>query len=268
MADDLLDLELDTMILSQSTRSNVVSRVLYKKMCGSQTSNSRLSPELCCKDQSRSNNNSALLDSTRSPTSTGMPPLEMAWDTEPPNQPSRALPNILRDQTCWITTETETLIAYHRGDEDSTTCRLCQQHFTTPRRLRVHLPQHFITTFCPCGEYGYHRDYILRHQQTMDCYTGHLYNIDKASYSTFLALIQPLIPDPTRYERLAQGFPAPRAVTHEPVPKPPGYKQPCSSPRAVTVPRPKTQPRVVLQRIDVRPRKRSLSPISSSYDGK
>jgi len=51
MADDLLDLELDTMILCQSTHSNMVSRVSYKKMHDSQTSNSRLSPKLCCKDQ-------------------------------------------------------------------------------------------------------------------------------------------------------------------------------------------------------------------------
>ena len=77
MADDLLDLELNTMILSQSTRSNMVSRVPYKKMSDSQTSNSRLPPELCCKDKYRSNNNSALSDDTRSPISPGMPPLEM-----------------------------------------------------------------------------------------------------------------------------------------------------------------------------------------------
>jgi len=51
MADDLLDLELDTISLSQSTRPDTVFRVPYKKMHDSQTSNSRLSSELCCKDQ-------------------------------------------------------------------------------------------------------------------------------------------------------------------------------------------------------------------------
>jgi len=79
MADDLLDLELDTMILSQSTHSNMVSQVPYKKIRDSQTSNSRLSPELCCKDQLRSNHNSTLLDDTRSPTSPGMP----SYTTQP-----------------------------------------------------------------------------------------------------------------------------------------------------------------------------------------
>jgi len=77
MVDDLLDLELDTMILSQSTCSKVVSRVPYKKMCDPQTSNSRLSLELCCEDQFRSNNNFALSDDTCSPIFPGMPPLEM-----------------------------------------------------------------------------------------------------------------------------------------------------------------------------------------------
>jgi len=48
MADDLLDLELNTMSLSQLTCSDTVFRVPYKKMNDSQTSNSRLSSELCC----------------------------------------------------------------------------------------------------------------------------------------------------------------------------------------------------------------------------
>jgi len=134
IADDLLDLELDAMILSQSTRSHVVSRVPYKKICDSQTGYSRLLPELCCKGQLRSNNDSTLLTGTRSPSSTGMPSLEMAWDPEPtlPTQTSRTLPPALESKTCWATTATEKEILHHRGDENNTPCRLCQQHFTTP----------------------------------------------------------------------------------------------------------------------------------------
>jgi len=56
MADNLLDLELDAMILSQSTHSTSVSRAPYKKIRDSQARESRFSQELCCKDQSRSNN--------------------------------------------------------------------------------------------------------------------------------------------------------------------------------------------------------------------
>jgi len=150
MADDLLDLELDTMSLSQFTRPDTVFRVPYKKMHDSQTSNSRLSSELCCKDQIRSNNNSALLDATRSPNYGDMPPLELVWDDD---APPTSLPDILLKRHRWVTRETEDQIQTHRGSDDCTTCRLCQQHFSTHRRLRVHIPQHFITTLCPCGEF-------------------------------------------------------------------------------------------------------------------
>jgi len=70
-----------------------------------------------------------------------MPPLEMVWDTDatPTNQPSQALSATLLTKTCWVTKDTETRIAYHRGDEDGMTCWLCQQHFTTLRRLKLRL---------------------------------------------------------------------------------------------------------------------------------
>jgi len=134
MADDLLDLELDAMIFSQFTRSQVVSRVPYKKICDSQTSNSRSSLELCCKDQTRSNNDSTLLTDTCSPSPMGMPPLEMVWDPEPtaPTSSRHHLPQKLEQKTCWMTPETEQGICHYCGEEDNVTCRLCQQHFTTP----------------------------------------------------------------------------------------------------------------------------------------
>jgi len=55
----------------------------------------------------------------------------------------------------------------------------------------------------------------------MECHSGHLYDVNKLSFPTFLGLSKPFISDPVRYERLSQGFPAPRAVTHGPVTKPP-----------------------------------------------
>jgi len=176
MADGLLDWEPDTMSFSQSTRINTVTRVPYKEMNDSQTSNSRLSSELCCKDHMRSNNNSALLDTTRSTHSDELPPMEIVTEEEPQ---TTALPTILLKKSNWVMDETETLIRDNRGDDDCTTCRLCQQQFTIHRRLQVHVPQHFVTTFCPCGEFSYHRDYILRHQRTMGCYTGNLYDVDE-----------------------------------------------------------------------------------------
>jgi len=239
------------MSLSQFTLHDPVSRVPYKRMCDSQTSNSRLSPKLYCKDQTRSNNNSALLDATCSSSYEDMPPLEMAWDDD--SVPT-SLPDVLLERHSWVAPETEESIRDHRGDDSCTTCRLCQQHSSTNRRLRVHIPQHFLTTFCPCGEYSYHRDYILRHQCTMECHSGHLFDVDRHYFPTFLNLIKPFISDLSRYERLKQEFPSPRPITHGPYSKPPGYRKHSESqlsPPAQMIPRPASLPRVVLQRVEV-----------------
>jgi len=254
MADDLLDLALDTTSLCPSTQSNSASRVPYKKMRDSSTSNSQLSPELCCKDQIRSNNNSALLDGTCSPNHDNPPPLEMVWDND---AAPTSLPDELLKRTSWSAKLTEGRIMLYRGTEDCTTCKLCQQHFSSHRRLRVHIPQHYLTTFCPCGEYSYHRDYILRHQRIMKCHTGHIFDVDQHNYTFFLSLIKPFIKDPARYERLQQGFPSPRPITSGPCTQPTWYKESpkASKPSSPPTLPPRSIPRVLLQRIDV-PRKR------------
>jgi len=102
-------------------------------MHGSQTSNSRLSSEICFKDQIRSNNNSAHLDTTRFSNYDDMPPLDTVWDEKPT---SATLPEILLIQSSWFTKDTEMSIQQIRGDDNF---RLRQQHFTTPCRLRVHV---------------------------------------------------------------------------------------------------------------------------------
>jgi len=166
---------------------------------------------------------------------------------------------LLKKTNC-VTEDTEILIKQSRGDDNCTTCRLCQQQFTTHRRLRVHVPQHFVTTFCPCGEYSYHMDYILRHQRAMECHT---YDVNEPYLFAFLNIIKPCISDSSRYERLLQGFPSPHAITQGPCPAPPGYKKNNKShlsPSAKTVPRPKTMPRVVLQWIEIPQERLSLSP--------
>jgi len=63
-----------------------------------------------------------------------------------PDRTSKALPPILLIQTCWVTKDTEAQITYHCGDEDAQPAG-CVNNIS--RHLRVHLPQHFITTFCP-----------------------------------------------------------------------------------------------------------------------
>jgi len=168
--------------------------------------------------------------------------MEIVIDEEPNTSPLLA---ILLKKSNWVTEDTEALIKQHRGEDNCTTCRLCQQHFTTPRRLRIHIPQHFITAFCPCGEYSYHRDYILRHQRTMECHSGHLYDVDAPYFLAFLNIIRPFISDPNYYERLQQGFPPPHVITPGPCPAPPGYKKhtkPRPSPPAQMVSCPKMIP--------------------------
>jgi len=247
MADGLLDLELDT-VLGQSTRDQLVSRV-PSKSCDSQTSNSRPSPELCCKDPPRSDNNSTFVEDTLAPVSPGMPSLEMTWDPEPapPTSTTKHLPHQLETTPSWTTPATEMEMKKYRGDDNNRECRLCQQRFTTHCRLRVHLPQHFITTFCPCGEYSYNRDHVLHHQRTMHCFKGHVHDVDESSYPSFLEIIRPLITDSARLSRLEQGFPPPRPVIPGPVGKP---SESSNSPPLDSVRRPQTLPSVVLQRVD------------------
>jgi len=155
----------------------------------------------------------------------------MAWDLEPTPSTStlaitnRQLPHALESKSYWTAPETERIISQQRGDIDNITCHLCQQHFTTSRRLRVHTPQHYITTFCPCGEYSCQRDYKLRHQHTMNCFQSHIFNVDEFSYPRFFELIQPFVLDKAKLERLLQGFSAPRPITYGAVSKPPNYQK-------------------------------------------
>jgi len=72
MADDLLDLQLESMTFSQSMPLPSVSQVSYKGVCDSQAVQSQVPHKLRCKDPCRSNNNSALLDLNR-PTSSCAP---------------------------------------------------------------------------------------------------------------------------------------------------------------------------------------------------
>jgi len=123
-----------------------------------------------------------------------------------------------------------------------------------PRRLWVHLPQHYITAFYLCGKFSYHGDYILRYQRTMNCFQGNIYNVDEPSYPKFLELIQPFVSDLTPLERLSQGFPAPRLITHGPVIKPPHYQKPPTARKtSSSLSLHRSIPRILLQRVETQP---------------
>jgi len=124
--------------------------------------------------------------------------LEMSWDdnlileTQPSslieNQPALkdgGLPTAPYQQSDLTFPSTRIDIINTLGAPENTACQLCQQQLTTYGRLRVHVVQHFTTTFCPCGEFSYNRDYVLRNRRTMKCHLGHFSEVDAAMSEDF-----------------------------------------------------------------------------------
>jgi len=121
-----------------------------------------------------------------------------------------ALPQVLLNRTNWTTRRTRTLIQALIGTNDNRQCDECRWTFSTMKRLKIHIPQHFTVTFCPCGVHHFYRDAILQHQKTQNCYTGHLYEVDADSYTECRDLILPHVTDPDRRQTLLDQFPATR----------------------------------------------------------
>jgi len=121
-----------------------------------------------------------------------------------------ALPQALLNRTNWTTRRTCTLIQALIGTDDNRRCDECRRTFSTMKRLKIHVPQHFTVTFCPCGVHHFYKDAILRHQRTQNCYTGHLYEVDANSYTEFRDLILPHVTDLDRRQTLLDRFPATR----------------------------------------------------------
>jgi len=121
-----------------------------------------------------------------------------------------ALPQALLNRTNWTTRRTRTLIQALIGTDDNRRCDECRRTFSTMKRLKIHIPQHFTVTFCFCGVHHFYRDAILRHQRTQNCYTGHLYEVDADSYTEFRNLTLPHVTDPASRQTLLDQFPATR----------------------------------------------------------
>jgi len=102
------------------------------------------------------------------------------------------------------------LIQAITGADSNRKCSECWQTFSTMKRLRIHVPQHFTVTFCPCGTHHFYKDAILRHQRTQHCYVGHLYEVDADSYSEFRDLILPHVTSTNRRQALLANFPQTR----------------------------------------------------------
>jgi len=110
------------------------------------------------------------------------------------------LPQALLRRTTWTTRRTRTLIQAIIGTDDNQRCGECRQTFSTMKRLRIHVLQHFTVTFCPCGTHHFYRDVILRH----------LYEVDADSYSEFRDLILPHVTSTDRRQALLTNFPLTR----------------------------------------------------------
>jgi len=123
-----------------------------------------------------------------------------------------SLPLALTAQQFWITEETRQKIEEACAGLGNLKCRHCSRKFSSTRRLKVHAPQHYINVFCPCGEFSYQRDYVLRHQRISRCHTGRIFSVDEASYPEFRNLILPHVGDPRKRASLALGFPACRPL--------------------------------------------------------
>jgi len=62
-----------------------------------------------------------------------------------------ALLQALLNRTNWTTRRTRMLIQTLLGTDDNRRCVECRRTFSTTKRLKIHVPQHFTVTFCPCG---------------------------------------------------------------------------------------------------------------------
>jgi len=157
------------------------------------------------------------------------PPLGLP--TPPPPEGAEAvelgLPRIFSTRSHWTSSKTRNLIAEACGGPNNTECPSCGQNSTSHRRLRIHVQQHYINSFCPCGEFSFQRDYVLKHQRIARCHTVRIFDVDSDNYPEFRDLIMPHISDPKRRELLSEGFPACRPTGQT---QPPGNPQSCELP--------------------------------------
>jgi len=151
-----------------------------------------------------------------------------------------ALPRVLTERPHWTTADTRGRIERNCWGDGNRKCCQCGKVFSTSRRLRVHVPQHYTNVFCPCGEFSYQRDYVLRHQRIARCHTGQMFVVDAETFPEFRDLVLPHVGDLHKRATLAQGFPVCRPTQESEDEETTPVDQPTT-----------TQPlRVVLARVD------------------
>lgn len=129
---------------------------------------------------------------------------ELGWDTVAGDL---ELPRILDSKPNWTSEQTRQHIGEACGRPNNIQCLQCGKQFSSHRQLRVHVPQHFTIIYCPCGEFNYQRDYVLKHQRIARCYMGKVFVVDATNFVEFRDLILPYVSDAWKRWLLLQGFP-------------------------------------------------------------
>jgi len=129
--------------------------------------------------------------------------------------PILALPWALVARQYWVSAATSRKVGEACGETGNRIYHQCRRKFSSSRRLRVHVSQHFLNVLCLCGEYSYQHDYVLRHQRISRCHTGYTFAVDEATFPEFRDLVIPPVADPRRRAVLAQGFPTCRPIQEQ-----------------------------------------------------
>ena len=101
----------------------------------------------------------------------------------------------------WLTEDTRYKVAEAISGRYRDTCKYCDLRAPT-RRLRVHVRQHFIRCFCPCGFNRVSRHSVGDHQRRNGRSSlhggtdGKIYEVDKESYPAFCTAIDWEDPEP------------------------------------------------------------------------
>ena len=172
------------------------------------------------------------------------------------NLPRRPRRITVRTSARWLTEETRHKVAESLVGQYRDTCKYCQ--LTAPtKRLGVHVRQHFIRYYCPCGFNRVSRDSVGDHQRRNSRgslhggSTGKIYEVDKASYPALCRAMEWEEPEPfqecvpnrqpkeqpteVRPQRRRRPPPPPTSANRGPAPKRPRHADNQIQVRRVTV---------------------------------
>jgi len=127
-------------------------------------------------------------DCTRPTTSKSQEQLPLPMDDGP--DMDRGQPAVLRQQSRWVSPETETKIEEAWGPRGPhQVCQVCQMKCPSHRALRLHVDAHFLLQFCPCGFHDVFPYPVTLHR--MNCFAGENYVVDRDCFPRYVNTIRP-----------------------------------------------------------------------------